>query len=387
MPKLTLKIFTALFAVLLLTTACMQGNKDEQAKMETVTVELQPRDLTLYFAGIIQPIAVNSVTSPADGTIKKLFFGYGQLVKKGQLLLSINSSGLDTEYQGGLTAYLSAKEKYFNSKRTMEGTEELKAAGLISANEYINNKSSLNDSYLSYIQAQYKLLQVLKKIHMFDPKLAQLDIGDTVAVDEALTRPVSELEVYASADGIALMPQKSGSSGGGGGGDSMQVGSQIKVGEVVVAVGDMSGISLDIKINEVDINQVKVGDKASISSPAFPRFVLKGMVTSIMSQASSESGNLPTFPVKIIVPKLSSEERKLIHVGMSAKIALTTKLPSALMVPLGAVLQQDNNTYVEVVDSKTGKINKVTVKTGRTTQGSVAIMEGLRAGDKIVVRH
>lgn len=382
-----LKILTVLLATVLLLPACMQNNKEEKAGLETVTVALQPQDLTLYFSGIIQPIALNNVTSSADGTIKKLFFTYGQLVKKGQLLLSINSSGLDAEYQGSLTSYLSTKEKYFNSKRTMEGTEELKAAGLISANEYINTKSSLNDAYLAYIQAQYKLLQVLKKIHMFDPKLAQLDIGDTDAVDEALTRPVNELEIYAISDGIALMPQKSGSSSGGGGGSDLQVGSQIKLGEVIVAIGDMSGISLDIKVNEVDINQIRIADKAVITSPAFPKFNLKGMVTSIMSQATSESGNLPTFPVKIVVPKLTNEERKTIHVGMSAKIALTTKLPPALTVPLSAVTQQDNNAQVEVIDPKTGKIKKVNVKTGRTSQGSVAILEGLHPGDKIVIRH
>jgi multidrug efflux pump subunit AcrA (membrane-fusion protein) len=57
------------------------------------------------------------------------------------------------------------------------------------------------------------------------------------------------------------------------------------------------------------------------------------------------------------------------------------------MIPISGVTQANGVSQVEVIDPKTKNIQKVTVKTGRTTQGSVAILEGLHPGDNVVIRH
>src|SRR5204863_1822040 len=127
----------------------------------------------------------------------------------------------------------------------------------------------------------------------------------------------------ATADGIALVPPKSGSSESS---SEIAVGTSVKQNQVLVSIGNLEGLSVKIAINEIDINQVAPGQEAMITGVGFPKETLKGFVKEVASQAQIAQGGLgglPTFSATVIVPSLTPEQKKLIRVGMSAKILVT----------------------------------------------------------------
>jgi HlyD family secretion protein len=376
-----------LFTFLLV--SCRQEKSSHLPEGATLfTVHGQSATIELHFNGTIKPLEVYSVTSPVDSVVVKKLFEYGQQVKKDDLLLLLNSQQLRQDYQSGLTEYLKAKDHHRINKAQMEGIQALNRLGIISKNEYMTSVSSYNDAALSFTQAEQKLFEILKKIEGKELKdINQLRLEDTKAITEALTVAMQDIPIRAPAAGVVLLPSKE--TGGGGSNEGaeqkLDVGSQVKSGQRLVAIGNMSGAEIEIKINEVEVNRIKPGQPVTIVGPGFPKIILKGEVRRVDAQASNEGNSAPQFPVKIIVPTLTDAERQVIRVGMSVKATLALKQTGALQIPIQAVSNKGEKALVRVWDTATNSSKEVAVATGETTQNLVEIKHGLKEGDKVVI--
>ncbi len=136
----------------------------------------------------------------------------------------------------------------------------------------------------------------------------------------------------------------------------MTVGSQVKNAQVLLAIGDSSGISLIIKVNEVNINNIKVGRQ--LLSPA-KRLHLCAKRKSRTYRATSVSGRqwrCPHISRQYCCSKLTPEQLKIIHMGMSAKVALNIESKPSIRVPISAITVDQGVTTVKIVDEKHGKI-------------------------------
>ncbi len=347
---------------------------------KTMTIKRHHKTHSLYFSGAILPIKATVVSSPVEGVVSKKFFEYGSMVKKGDSLVSINSNQVQKDYQAALKQYLDAKEKFFSSQAQFEGTKELYGLGIISREEFTNSKNTLHHNNVHYLQSLYALNEILKK-QKNDDDLTKLDYSDVKAVDAALRKNHDHVVVTAEADGVALMAPSSGRSGGS---ESLEEGGQVTLGQALLTLGDLSGIALNIQVTEVDVGQVKAGQKVHITGVAFPGIKLLGEVTHVDVQASAEGSGLPTFAVKVKVGELTEEQQKIIRVGMSAKIQLDIEHPEALQIPIKAVSQKDGKSLVYKLLSN-GDKEAVAVKTGKTSLDQVVIEEGLESGDKIII--
>jgi membrane fusion protein (multidrug efflux system) len=56
--------------------------------------------------------------------------------------------------------------------------------------------------------------------------------------------------------------------------------------------------------------------------------------------------------------------------------------PKALVIPVAAIQKSENGDFVYIAENGTAK--KVSVKSGKTYQGKVEILSGLKAGDKVI---
>lgn len=350
---------------------------------QTITVTEQTHTGKLYFDGFISPIKTKAVISPIEGSVDAMFFNYGEQVKKGQLLVKLKSTSLEKSYQQAVSSYLTAKEKYNTSKNDIVGAQDLFKAGITSAQTYASAQSTLNDSYLSYLQAKQALINLFQSTGINQKDIYLLQIDDEAAVKKALEMPLKEINIFASMDGIALKPIKSSSSGGG---EAIHEGSFLKADQDIAEIGKMSGLKIDIKVDEISINKIKIGDTAVVTGSGFPGITLSGIITAISSQANASEGggSLPTFPVVVAVDHLTTDQQQLIHVGMSAKVQIDTGTQREIIVPINAVKMQDGKTYVQFVNPVNGKIVLKEVKTGKTTMNGVTIISGLKPGDKIV---
>ena len=358
--------------------------------LSTSTVQEKTVHNQLFFSGDIAPLNVYNVTSPIAGTMNNLGFHYGQRIRKGQFLVEINSNKSEKDYRQALTDYLKAKDTFNTSKTKFASQQSLYKDGLIPRNEFEGSRSQLENDQLAYRQAVYTLEHNIDKItdnqkqqQKLISSLINLSLGDK-SVDNALSLQFSKLKLYAKRSGIALFPSK---ASGEESGSKVHQGSDVKSGAVLVAIGDLSGLSVAISVNEIDVNKIKPGQKVIVTGVAFPKTTLHGYVQSVDAQAKSDmSGSgLPVFSVKVIVPKLTKAQRDVIHVGMTAQVTLEIATPKQIMVPISAIKQTDHGSYVTVI--RKGEKKTISVITGQTTLTKVAVTQGLQPGDRIVKTH
>lgn len=351
--------------------------------MRLMSVEKRPLVSELFFSGLIAPIKSSVVVSPIEGVVEEKYFEYGQFVKKDQALFKIHSSQLEKEYREAMTSYLKTKSQYYINKAKLNDDEALQKEGIISRNDYQNSQNTASDSYVAFLQADQSLKQVLEKTHGKWEEAQALKLEDREAVTKALLNKVDTLTLSASAEGVALMPDKS--AGEEGGASKLLLGSQVKSGQVVAVLGDLSGLSVAVSINQVDVNRVKVGQKAFVSSDGFPGLVLQGEVVEVGAQGIASSTNVTTFPVKIEVKDLSDKAREKIAVGMTAMVKVVVEQAPAILIPIKAVEMKNGMAFVRKLDSKHKKLLSVPVMTGKTTLGEVEVLQGLSQGEMLLV--
>lgn len=373
---------------LLFLSCCGCSSKKSEQAIQTITVTSQPTENTLYFSGTLTPIQFYNINTPAAGVVIKKSFDYGQDVEKGEAILVLQSSQFAEDYRAALEGYLKAKKDYLNNLTQMQGIEYLKKAGILSENEYVTNKSSNFDLLISYHQAARKLESFLTKMNIPSVNILQLRLEDVASVNKALAQPADILTIRSPTAGIALLPSKgSGDSGGDSSeGSPLVNGSEVKADQTLLTIGERTGVAVLIKVSEVHINDIHIGQKATITGDGFPGITLDGKVTYINQQATAaDSSSAPTFAVKVTVAKLTPEQHKVIHVGMSAKIAIIIQGEAHISIPIQAVVTQNGASVVKIIDPKTQKIISVPVVTGATTLDSVNIEQGLKPGDKVVI--
>ncbi len=375
------------------------SSKKESAKVkETIVVATKQVPIKhLYFSGVIQPIKTVSVLSPVDGTIEKLNFVYGQNVKKGQLLAVVNSLKLMDTFREAVSSFLSKKTEYLTQAQNFQGAQVLYRAGVISEQDYVGEKNTYENSVLDFFQEEYQLKKVLTTVGIEPGAIEKLNISDTGKIQKLFAKQFNRLNIIAPSTGVALFPlpaqgqgDGSGDSGSGSGSsNAISVGSQLHEAQLILSIGDLEGFSIDMNVNEVNIDSIKQGMKATVTGDAFAQVTLSGFVSYVASQAQpaqgGDSSGGSVFKVNVSVPKVDGKDLRSVHVGMTAKIDLPIKGAPQIMLPIDAVFKKDDVNYVTIVDEK-GRHKDVPVITGDTTLTDVVILSGVVAGQKVVVR-
>ncbi|HAT1846230.1 TPA: HlyD family efflux transporter periplasmic adaptor subunit [Legionella pneumophila] len=375
-----LKIFSIVSLILML-ASCDGSDKPQTTSLKTYEVKPQPLHKTLHFTGTVQPLRESSLTSPMEAVVETMHFHYGQMVKKGEIVLTLNSNELQKQYNDTLTDYLKAKDSYSIAKAKFVGTEELWNAGLISKNNYLSEKSGLDTARVTLMQATRKLSEMLEKMDDKNTQnISNLSLADFDKVRKILTTNHNLIHLKAPSDGIMLYPPKSGEDKN----NRVTVGSTIKSGQVIALIGDLKGISVEIDVPEIDIDKIRPGMDATISGVAFGRHQLKGKLVAVNAQASNTStGGLPSFTAVVEVNSLTPEQQSWIKVGMSASIELNVESNNQLLIPIAAVKREKGSSVVQVQLAK-GKIQKRMITTGAAQADSVVVESGLKSGDVVV---
>lgn len=371
-------------------SGCDKKSSAPQQKTRIVTAVKRATSTHLYYNGTIAPIKTISAVSPVDGRIASINFEYGAQIKSGQTLVTIDSQDLADKFRSAISDYLTSKQTLSTQRISFEGDQALYNAGIIMRSEYITERSTYETAQVTFYQKKLALEKVLKQAEMPVDQFERLSISDTKKVNHALSYKFSNLPVVAKGAGVALFPvqdpNSSTNTGDDTNGQKLIVGSQVKQGQLILSIGDLSGLSVTFKVGEVDINRIKTGLKVIVSGVSFPNQYLKGYISAVASQADEGSGSqaLAQFDVTVMIPKLSSVQRKLVHIGMTSKVDIEIENPAEVMVPIGAVDQVDGQNMVTVVNSK-NQHKQVPVVTGATDMTDVAILSGLKEGQKVVV--
>lgn len=359
------------------------GTQEHPAQHTATTYEVKPAPLhkRLHFTGSIQPLHESTLVSPMEAVVETMHVHYGQWVKKGEVVLTLNSNELQKQYNDTLTDYLKAKDSFSITKAKFSGTQDLWKSGLISKNNYLSEKSSMDTARVTLMQATRKLTELLEKLDDHDSShFSNLSLADFAKVRSILTSNHNRIHLKAPSDGVLLYPPKSGEDKT----TRLTTGSTVKSAQVMALVGDLKGISVEIDVPEIDISTIKPGMAATITGIAFGAHKLQGRLVSINAQASNTgSGGLPSFTAVVEVHSLTAEQQSWIKVGMSAEIELNIETHNQLLVPIAAVKREKGSSIVHLQLAQ-GALKKTIITTGTAQADSVVVESGLKEGDVIV---
>jgi multidrug efflux pump subunit AcrA (membrane-fusion protein) len=136
-------------------------------------------------------------------------------------------------------------------------------------------------------------------------------------------------------------------------------------------------VKLTIKADELDIDAVALGQRASVTLDAYPGEKFEAIVTHI-SRIGATEGSITTYPVEVT---LSYDERLLEGMNGSAVI-LTSKVENAVMLPIELVNEDSAGEYV-TVKNEAGELVRRDITTGLSDGVNAEITSGLAAGDQI----
>ena len=149
-------------------------------------------------------------------------------------------------------------------------------------------------------------------------------------------------------------------------------------GEALLELGDPARLQVVAQVTESDLSRVVPGLEAEVELPALATRVA-GRVESINPRVDPESRRVQVY--------LALGKRvDGLQAGMLAHVGLRAAGDSAIVVPASAVLIKDGKRRVVYVEQPDGGFAAREVRVGRNRDGQVTILEGLAAGDRVVVR-
>ena len=162
---------------------------------------------------------------------------------------------------------------------------------------------------------------------------------------------------------------------------SVREGAVVTEGMPLAVIATAGGMRVRAKVDETDIARVRVGQRATFSTDAILDEEFFGVVSEIAPQAVYDSIT-PGFHVLIDIEDPGEDLRA----GMSADVEIATySNENALVVPIQAIVQRDGEETVFVVDEADSKARQAQVVTGLTDAIDVEILEGIEAGDCVVI--
>jgi macrolide-specific efflux system membrane fusion protein len=318
----------------------------EAGEWVSATVERRDIDLHVRAPGIIKPSVGSEVRvgSRVSGIVSKLHVKIGDQVSKGQLLAELDPTEL--------VAYLNQAEATLNNARARLDYARLDAErkrtlfrdSLVSQNELDRAERSLEVAASEVKQAEANL----------DFARIQVRYTKISAPIPGVVASISTLE-----------------------GETVAASFQAPT---FVTIIDLDRLELQAYVDETDIGNVTVGQKARFDVDTYPEADFAGEVTTIYPKAEIREGRVKY----VTVLKITPIEGKPLRPEMSTSVAISTgESRNALVVPHGALHRGDDGYYVRVLQD--GSPVKRVVKVGLGDATHTAVLEGLVEGDKVII--
>lgn len=382
------------------------SSPQKDGAMQTLTVQPQPISQELSLSGKLDPLKTVNIPAPFDGPVAEIFFTYGQEVKRGEKLLSLDDTDIMIKMRNAETDFIKAKQDFGKvkhwqttidarsaerelirdrdavktKKRKLTEAQDLYKKGIISRDDLEQAQDDLQTAKDSYASARDKYTSERETGDKENLRLAEIKLENANATYSGFQKMVSKKIITAPVRGVVVKPEASGNSKS----VTLSVGSSVTKSEPLIALADLESMVVKAKADEVDVVRLSVGQKVHVTGEAFPGVTLQGRIHDISSQAVSDSDNSrPFYSVDVTVDSIPEKVSRNVRMGMTAELQVVVyENPKALLVPISAVNAADKT--VQVIDPTTGQPKTVQVKTGMTTMQDVEILSGLKAGDKVL---
>jgi HlyD family secretion protein len=400
--------------------------------VEVQTGKVSRQDLTsqVTASGEIRPKTFVNVGANAYGKIVRLYVKEGDHVVKGQLLAQLDNVQPEADVNATRASLTAAGADYDASVETLNTNvadlDRAKADLEQKLYDWKRSEGLYKDQLIAkkdYDAARNAYESAVSGVGMAKARIAQSKAAAEaykrrIAVQKATlvhnSDVLSKTEYRAPFDGVVTnLPVREG--------ESVVVGIQNAQGSTLMTLADTSVITAEVKVDETDIVNVKLGQTAEVSIDAIPKKKFKGTVTQIGDNALLRSTGVATSQstgstqeakdFKVVVTLLEVPEGLRPGLSTTAKITTANKA-AVLSIPIQALTIRQKGDLVpkkkgkdkdavqaaekpeEIKAAKeevqgvfvirAGKAQFVPVQTGITGTTDIEVLDGVQEGDQIV---
>ncbi len=312
-------------------------------------------------AGSVEACLRTRLSPISGGRIAFLGVKKGDHVKKGQVLLRLWNDDQQAQSNLALAQVTSSKKRIAEACAMAENAEreagrmaELRAKGFISKSGEEKSRYEAQARRAACDAARADVNQAQARV-----KVTQVEQNRTVLVapfDGIVADIVGELGEYTtpSPPGVATPP--------------------------AIDLIDDSCLYIEAPMDEVDAPKIHIGQAARVSLDALPNQPLKGHVKRVAPYVVAVEKQARTVDVEVSLDH--PEDGKKLLVGYSADVEIVLESrDDTLRVPTTALLEGNK---VLVYQPAKQMLEERAIKTGITNWEYTEVLEGLKAGDRIV---
>ena len=367
--KVLIGIGAALVLGIIVAVSVYQSQKNV-VTVQTGKVQKQNLASVVSASGEIKPKTYVNIGANAFGKIIKLHVKEGDHVKEGQLLAQLENvqssadvnatrasvQAAETDAVAGDAALKTsladlnrAKSDAVHAKLDWERAQGLYNAALIAKQDYDVKKAAWESADAGLAQAEAKVAQAKAQKDSMDKHITQSQANLT-----RFTDVLQKTTYEAPFDGVITnLPVREG--------ETVVIGIQNSPGSTLMTLADMSVITSEVKVDETDIVNVRLGQPADVTIDAIPHKTFHGVVSEIgdnaivrstgvaTSQATSTSEEAKDFKVVVTLTDPPADLRP----GLSSTAKITTAVRSSVLsIPIQALTVR---TQADLVPKDAGK--------------------------------
>ncbi len=278
----------------------------------------------LQLTGYMEAYSEIDIAAQAPGIITSLNAELGQVISKGRVIATIDEKLKKLTVQ-------KAKNLKDKLEKNLERSKNLYNGGSLTEQQLEEAQNSYNDAVIQYEQA-------LKEL-----------------ANTTITSPIS---------GVIIKKQ-------------VEAGEYINIGSPIATIVDISKLKIKLNVSETDVYQLKLGDKAIISTDVYSGVTFEGNISFISSQGDDSH----KYAVEIIIPNNLKYPLKS---GTFANVQI--KLPEtgdAMYIPRESLLGSITEASVYVAENNKAILKKIVV--GGSNDKYIKVISGLNEGEKVIV--
>lgn len=292
----------------------------------------------LSLAGKVDADTYAAVQFQTSGQLAWVGVKEGDKVKKGQALASLNKDQLKKQFQKQMNDYLTNRWNF-------EDTQD----------KYKTTK----DDYLVTDEIQ----RILDR--------QQFSLNNAVLDVEIADLTMKYATIYSPIDGIVVAI------------DQKNPGVNITPASATFTVIDPQSVYFKSKVDETDINHLHLDETAEISLDSFADKSIDSKIT-YMSFTPVDGETSTVYTVKFSLPV--DNTNSAYRLGMNGNVAVTTnQADNVLTIPIEGLYEENGQKFVYKTDSTKKEKIKTNVTTGIESDTQVQIIDGLKAGESVVI--
>lgn len=369
---------------------------NQGAAVEVVDVKKGSMKEYVEDIGTVKCRDTTSVSLEGNGLIQHIAVDVGEQVKKGDVLLRMDTKQLEIQLQeinekmkeieaglegSGIKNYATQVEKakialdqaetaYTMASNEADRAKMLAEAGAISREELEQKEAALKNAQAALSTAELNLQEMENNRPESVKSAYQAQLEQAALNRERIQYSLEKQVVTAPMDGVILEKKA-------------EINTMGITGAVAFVIGDMESLEVEASILADDAPEIMLGDEVELIERSGDKKVINGKVAKIAPSATNVTSSLGVNQKKVAVTIDLQDHGVSLQPGYEVDVRVVTDVRNnVLVVPLSSVFDKDDQNCVFIVEN--GRTALRSIKKGIQDASFVEVRDGLKEGELVL---